>query len=66
MASIADIDEYSAAEEMAKKKLAAMKGLSRETKRRRLHDTLLRRGFSAAVTFKVLERIAGAGNDEGL
>ncbi len=66
MESIADIDDGSVAEETARKKLATMKGLTPEAKKRRLHGTLMRRGFSSTVIFKVLDGLLGAGSDEGL
>ncbi len=66
MDSIADIDERSVAEETARRKLATMKGLSREAKKRRLHGALMRRGFNASLIFKILDGLLGAGDDEGL
>lgn len=66
MESIEDIDDRSVAEEAARKKLATMKNLTPEAKKRRLHGTLMRRGFSVSVIFKVLDELLGAGNDEGL
>ena len=66
MESIEDIDDRSVAEETARKKLATMKNLTPEAKKRRLHGTLMRRGFSVSVIFKVLDELLGAGNDEGL
>ncbi len=65
MESIADIDDCSAAEETARKKLAFMKNLLPEAKKRRLHGMLMRRGFNATVIFKVLDKLLGAGSDEG-
>ncbi len=64
MASIADIDERSVVEEMAKRKLATMKGLPREAKKRRLHGTLMRRGFNVSLIFKVLDELLGQGDSE--
>jgi len=66
MESIADIDDYSVAEETARKKLATMKNLPPEAKKRRLHGALMRRGFGATIIFKVLDTLLGAGNDDGL
>ena len=66
MESISDIDEYSTAEKMAKRKLATMKSVPREAKKRRLHGAMLRRGFSVAVIFKVLNGLLEAGDDEGI
>ena len=59
MRSIEDVDDEELARELAAKRLAAMKGLSREAKKRRLHGVLLRRGFGADVTFKVLGELLG-------
>ena len=66
MQSIADIDEYSVAEEMAKRKLATLKNVSQEARKRRLHGALLRRGFSSAVIYKVLGGLLGVGGDAGI
>lgn len=60
MESIADISEEEVAREIASKRLIAMRGLSAEAKKRRLHGVLMRRGFSADVTFKVLGKLLGA------
>ena len=64
MRSIEDIDEEAPARELAQKRLASMKGLPREAKKRRLHGALLRRGFSANVTFRVLDRLLGPSEEE--
>ena len=59
MAAIRDIDEFDAALELAQKRIVSMRGVSSDAKKRRLQGLLLRRGFSAETTYKVLSKLAG-------
>ena len=63
MRAIEDMDEADVAMELAQKRLAAMKGLPREAKKRRLHGFLMRRGFGTGVIFKVLEILLGVAEE---
>ena len=64
MAAIRDIDEWDAALELAKKRLASMGGVPIEAKKRRLRGLLMRRGFSAETTFKILGQLTGLSEEE--
>lgn len=64
MTAIADIDETAVARGLVEKRLATMRGLSADAKKRRLHGFLLRRGFSVQVVFKVLSGFLGAMEEE--
>jgi regulatory protein len=64
MAFIADFDETGMARDLVKNRLAVMKGLTPEAKKRRLHGLLSRRGFSSATVFKVLGEFLGPTEEE--
>jgi regulatory protein len=64
MTAIADIDEAAAAQGLVEKRLATMRGLSLDAKKRRLHGFLMRRGFSSQVIFRVLGKFLGAMEEE--
>ena len=54
MGSIEDFDDFELAKNLACRRLANMKGLSAQAKKRRLHGVLFRRGFSPEIIFKAL------------
>lgn len=64
MTAIADIDEASAARRLVERRLASMRGLSADAKKKRLHGFLLRRGFSSQIVFKVLGEFPGVLEEE--
>jgi regulatory protein len=59
VAAVDDQDELDAARSLAKKKSAAMSGLDREVRYRRLAGALARRGFSAGVAAKAIAEVMG-------
>jgi len=58
MESIEDFDEFEVAKDLAARRVGHMKGSSSDTKKRRLHGMLLRRGFPTDVIFKVLRELS--------
>lgn len=53
-------DEYSAALMLAQKKLRGMSGLDRQVQQRRLFGALARRGFSSALSGRVIDAVLGS------
>ena len=64
MEAIADVDEFEIAKDLAARRLASMKGLSADAKKRRLHGALLRRGFPSGVIFKVLRELLSSREED--
>jgi regulatory protein len=59
LADVAVDDEHRAALDLARRRAATMGGLAREVAYRRLGGMLARRGFSAAITTRVLSEVLG-------